>query len=78
MKCVICHGDEIISSEIKEELVSGTDIVQVPIRVLVCQQCGERYYDRRTMRLLDELEGRLKRNELPLKEVGRVLLCTGT
>jgi len=49
MKCVICHGEVIKVTDIKEEVVVGNDVVYIPIKVPVCKTCGERYYDRRTM-----------------------------
>jgi len=74
MKCVICHGDEIKVMEVKEEFAIGNDIVYVPVKVPVCKNCGERYYDRRTVRFLEEIEGGLRRKRVELKEVGKVLM----
>jgi len=74
MKCVICHGDEIKVTDVKEEFVVGNDIVYVPIKVPVCKNCGERYYDRRTMRFLEEIEGKLDKKQGELREVGKVLM----
>jgi YgiT-type zinc finger domain-containing protein len=73
MKCVICHGDDIKIMEVKEEFKIGSDIVYIPVKVPVCKTCGERYYDRRTMQFLEEMEGKLKSKQLELKEVGKVL-----
>ena len=74
MKCVICHGDDIKMMEVKEEFVVGNDIIYIPIRVPVCRNCGERYYDRRTMLFLEEIEEKLKKKQVELKEVGKVLM----
>lgn len=74
MKCVICHGADVQFKDVREELPSGNDVVYVPIRVLVCQTCGERYYDRQTMRYLEAAEKKLKEGGLDLQEVGKVLL----
>lgn len=73
MKCVICRCDEITLKEIEEEFRIGSDVVLVPVEVLVCASCGERYYDRKTMRSLEDIEEKLNRNEIPLNAVGRVL-----
>jgi len=51
----------------------GNDIVLGSIEVLVCQSCGERFYDRATMRQLEELEDDLAARKRPLREVGKVL-----
>lgn len=73
MKCVICKGDDIRLKEVKEELTSGTDIVYVSVTVPVCRTCGERYYNLRTMRYLEETARKLRDNELELRKVGLVM-----
>jgi len=73
VKCVICKGDDIRSAEVKEELTSGTDIVYITITIPVCRTCGERYYDLRTMRKLEEATQKLRNNQLNVRPIGRVL-----
>jgi YgiT-type zinc finger domain-containing protein len=73
LKCVLCHGDDIAKSTVQERIPVGNDIVLVPIEVLVCQSCGERFYDRATMRRLEELEDDLAARKRPLREIGKVL-----
>lgn len=73
MKCIICHGEEIESKEVEEEIRFNDDLVRVTVRVLVCRSCGERYYDRQTMRFLEEFEQKLQDGEVALQQVGRVL-----
>ena len=36
--------------------------------------CGERYYDRRTIRYLEDVEQSLKEGKAQLQEVGKVLI----
>ena len=74
MKCVICHGDEIKVMEVKEEFAVGNDIVYVQVKVPVCKNCGERYYDRRTMHFLERIEQKLSKKRDGLKEIGKVLM----
>ena len=74
MKCVICHGEDIETQEVKEEFLIGNDIVYVPIKTPVCKSCGERYYDRHTMQFLEKIEKKLNKKQIELKEVGKVLL----
>jgi YgiT-type zinc finger domain-containing protein len=74
MICIICHGDDIRPEDTKEQLQLGSDVVQVPVKLLVCQTCGERYYDRRTVRFLEQTERRLKAGAATVREVGKVLL----
>jgi len=56
MRCTLCHGDHIAQSTVQERIPVGNDIVLVSIEVLVCRSCGERFYDRTTMRRLEELD----------------------
>lgn len=45
---------------VKEEIRSDKDILLIPIEVLVCLSCGERYYDRKAMKK--------RRNEIKIKK----------
>ncbi len=74
MKCVICKGGNIEPREMEEEIRRGMDVVFVPLKVLVCKQCGERYYDRVTMQRLEDIERKIDNNEFPLHNVGQVLM----
>lgn len=73
MKCVICKSSDIQNKMVEEEIKSGMDIVLVPLNVLVCTSCGERYYDRNTMRKIEDVRSRLKQKNLEVEEVGKVL-----
>ena len=61
-----------------DHLPVGNDIVLVPIEVLVCQSCGERFYERATLRRLEDLEDDLAARKRPLREVGKVLELVST
>ena len=74
MKCVICHSDNIEQEEVRESFAIGDDLVYMLVKALVCQTCGERYYDRATMKLMEEAEKKLREGEAELKQVGKVLL----
>ena len=74
MKCIICHGEDIQVADVQEDLRIENDIVQVPMQIPVCRMCGERYYDRRTVRFLEEVERKLKEGKAVLREVGKVLV----
>lgn len=73
MKCVICKSSDIQKMMIEEEIKSGMDIILVSVEVLVCMNCGERYYDRKTMRKIEDVRSRLKQKDLEVEEVGKVL-----
>jgi len=48
-------------------------MILVPVEVLVCNNCGERYYDRRTMQRLEEIEDAVNAGRVSLERVGEVL-----
>jgi len=73
MKCVICKSPDIQKKMVEEEIKSEMDIVLVAVEVMVCMNCGERYYDRNTMRKIENMRSRLKQKDLKVKEVGKVL-----
>jgi YgiT-type zinc finger domain-containing protein len=77
MKCVICKSPNIQKKTVEEEFRVGNDMVFIPVETLVCIDCGERYYDRKTMRCLETIESELKENKIPLEVVGRVLKKVG-
>jgi len=74
MKCIVCHGEDVQAREIKEEIRVENDIIYVPLHIPVCRTCGERYYDRGTIRFLEEAEQKLKEDRTGLQEVGKVLM----
>jgi len=73
MKCIICHSTDISVRRVNEQLSQGEDMILVPVEVLVCNNCGERYYDRRTMQRLEEIEDAVNAGRVSLERVGEVL-----
>lgn len=65
MTCVVCHGEDVQLRDVQEDLRVENNIVCVAVRTLVCQTCGERYYDRRTVRYLEEVEKELNEGHAP-------------
>ena len=72
-KCVICKGSNIEPKIVEEQIRTGRDIVLVPMNILVCSSCGERYYDRKAMKKVEEIKSRLKNHDLEVQEVGKVM-----
>jgi len=72
MKCVICKSSDIKEKMIEEEIKLKKDIVLIPIGALVCQNCGERYYDRAAMKKIENIRERLNRHDMDIEEVGKV------
>ena len=73
MKCVVCNSSNIEMKSVEEEIRSDKDILLIPLDVLVCLSCGERYYDRKTMKKIEEMRSKLRRHDLKVEEVGKVL-----
>ena len=72
MKCVICKSSEIEIKKVDEEIKLGSDIFLVSVQVLVCLNCGERYYDTKVMRKLEEMREKLRRKAVDVEDVGKV------
>jgi YgiT-type zinc finger domain-containing protein len=75
MKCVICKSNNIEKKKVQEEIKQDADIVLVPLEIVVCLDCGERYYDRNAMRKIEDIRERVRKRDLAVKEIGRVLLA---
>ena len=73
MRCVICNGNNIEMRGVEEEVRINNNVVLIPIETLVCLSCGERYYDRRTMKFLEKATAQIKSENAVLEPVGQVL-----
>jgi len=72
MKCVICNSPHIEMKTVEEEIRWGTNILLMPMDVLLCLNCGERYYDKKAMKKIEETRSRLQKRNLAMDEVGKV------
>ena len=72
MKCVVCNSEDIVKKTVDEEFKSGDDIILYPVEVLVCNACGERYYDRPTMMKLEEIRKKIREKTIAVAKVGEV------
>ena len=77
MKCVICSSQDIEKKYVDEEIRVKNDVVMVNINTLVCGSCGERYYDRHTIKMLEEIKEKLSRKTIKLDVIGSVLRFPG-
>ena len=73
MKCIICHGEQVSLAEVFEEIGVESDIVRVPVTVMLCGNCGERYYTRATMRHLERVREDIANHRARLQEIGKIL-----
>ena len=73
MKCIICKSDDIELKKVDEEIKVDNNIVLIPTEVSVCNNCGERYYDRKTIKQLEKLKEKIENKELAVEDVGKVM-----
>jgi YgiT-type zinc finger domain-containing protein len=73
MKCVVCHGESIEAREVKESIEVGSDVLYVAVTIPVCETCGERYYDRKTVIYLENVEAEVRAGGAKVREGGKVL-----
>ena len=73
MKCVVCNGSNIQKQRVDEQIKAGENIVLVPMNILVCESCGERYYNKKSMKEIEKLREQLRDSKLKVKEVGKVM-----
>ena len=73
MKCIICKNPDIEKKTVEEEIRMGNDIAFVPMEVLICVNCGERYYDQQAMRKIESIRANLKSNSMNTEVIGRVI-----
>lgn len=62
-KCPICGG-HVRQEEVIETLQGGGNTATVKVLAGVCQLCGERYYSLKTVRLFEEIETKLKEQDI--------------
>jgi YgiT-type zinc finger domain-containing protein len=73
MKCIICKSEDIELKKVDEEIKFDNDIILVDTEVLVCNNCGERYYDRKTIQQLESIKEKIEKKEIPVENIGKVL-----
>ena len=61
-KCPRCGG-EVVEKEVTEVLYGGGNTAIMQIKVGVCLLCGERLYTADTVKIFEEIEAKLKRQE---------------
>ena len=73
MKCLVCNGSNIQAERVDEQIRAGEDIVLVQMDILVCETCGERYFDKKNMKKIEKVREQLREHKLKVKEVGKVM-----
>ena len=73
MRCVVCNGSNIKSKRVDEQIRTGEDIVLLQMDILVCETCGERYFDKKNIRKIEKVREQARDHKLKVKEVGKVM-----
>lgn len=73
MKCLVCNGSNIQAERVDEQIRAGEDIVLLQMDILVCETCGERYFDKKSMKKIEKAREQLRDRKLKVKEVGKVM-----
>ncbi len=73
MKCVICKGNDIEVKTVDEQIAVGEDILLIQLILPVCSQCGERYYDRKALKIIEDVRAKAKEKSLIAEQVGKIL-----
>lgn len=75
MECVICKFSEVESKTLDMQIEVGRDIVLVPMNIIVCSNCGERYYNTDIMAKIEQIKSKQMNRELDVVEIGKVMRC---
>lgn len=75
MMCVLCSSTKIELKTLDIQIEAGSDIVLVPMNIMACLNCGERYYSTEIMNKIEEIKSKLKNRELDVVEIGKVMRC---
>jgi YgiT-type zinc finger domain-containing protein len=74
MKCVICKNTNIEFREIQEQINIGNNIVIIPLKIHICQNCGEKYFTRNDLKKIEEVKDKITNKKIDYEEIGKVLL----
>ena len=75
-KCPVCGG-EVQEKEVEKLLRGGNNTAVLRALVEVCLHCGERLYAQDTVRLFEQIRGKLERQELSnFKPLGQSFAVT--
>lgn len=61
-KCLFCEG-KLSQKTVTEIIKNDGDTVSLEVSVLLCDNCGERYYDFETMKKFELIKQKLKSKE---------------
>ena len=75
MQCVICKSSTAETKILDMQIEVGRDIVLVPMNIIVCSHCGERYYNTEVIKKIEDIKSKQINRELDVIEIGKVMRC---
>ena len=75
MECVVCNLSKVETKTLDMKIEVGRDIVLVPVNIMICANCSERYYNTDVLKKIEEIKSKLKNRELDIIEIGKVMRC---
>ena len=72
MNCVICNSNNLVRKKVDEEIKINNDVIIINLPIITCLDCGERYYTKEDIHLIERTKEKLKTNILKKREVGKV------
>ncbi len=75
MECVLCMSSKVEKKTVDMQIMVERDIVLVPMNIMLCTNCGERYYNTEIIGKIEDIKSKLKTRELNVVEVGKVMRC---
>lgn len=63
-KCFRCGSSDLQDKEVEELLRYGRYVVALRTKATACLRCGERYFDRDTVRLFEEMRQKIGEGDL--------------
>lgn len=62
-RCPVCGG-EVVHKEVEKLLRGGRNTAVVKVQAEVCLHCGERMYDKETIRFFEQIRAKLAHEEV--------------
>ena len=73
-KCFSCGSTDLQDKEVEDLIRHGRYVLAMRTTATVCLRCGERYFDRDTVRLFEETRQKIGRGDLEgLRVTGELL-----
>ncbi len=74
-KCARCGSSDLEDRDIEKLVRGGSDVVALDVHATVCRHCGERYFSREAVEVLEQARRDLERGAVGrFRALGRLLV----